>query len=126
MNKNDVLLSQIERFISYLKKLDDIDFNNLASGSMKIEFSKHIISNVEVEIDLSDAAYLIRELQYANTREEVIKLLEGHHLKKKNLEDILIYMDVHYNKKDNKQKLQSKIAEITVGSKLRSEAIKNK
>lgn len=126
MNKNDILLIQIERFIKYLKKLDDVDFNNLGLGLMKIEFTKRYLPNVDEQKEQSDTAYIYQELQQATTRDEVIALLEGRRLKKKDLEGILDYMDVHYNKRDNKQKLQSKIAEITVGSKLRFDAIKKK
>ena len=126
MNNNDILLFQIERFVKYLKKLNENDISNLGSGLMKIEFAKRYIPNVETQSARGDAAYFVKELQYANTRDEVIEVLERHQLKKKDLEGILNYMDVHYNKRDNKQKLLSKIAEITVGLKLRSDAIKNK
>lgn len=126
MNKNDILLIQIERFIKYLKKLDDVDFNNLGIGLMKIEFAKRYLPNADEQKEQSDTAYIYQELQQANTREEVIVLLEARRLKKKDLESLLDLMDVHYNKKDNKQKLQSKIAEITVGTKLRLDAIKKK
>ena len=126
MNKNDILLIQIERFVKYLKKLDDVDFNNIGSGLLKIEFAKRYISNVDDQKKQNDVSYVYQELQQVTTREEVIALLEGHRFKKKDLEGLLDYMDVHYNKRDNKQKLQSKIAEITVGSKLRFDAIKKK
>ena len=126
MEKNDVILTQIERFVKYLRKLDDRDINNLGLGLMKIEFAKRNISNADDTNDYTDIADFVKELQSINTREEVQVLLEGHSLKKKDLEYILNYMEVHYNKKDNKQKLLAKIAEVTVGSKLRSEAIKNK
>lgn len=126
MNNNDILLFQIERFVKYLKKLNEDDISNLGSGSMKIEFAKRYLTNVETQPGRNDAAHFVKELQYVNTRDEVIVLLERHQLKKKDLEGILNYMEVHYNKRDNKQTLLSKIAEITVGSKLRSNAIKNK
>lgn len=126
MNKNNILLIQIERFIKYLKKFDDEDLNNLGLGLMKIEFAKRNISNLDEPKKQSDAAYICQELQQAATREEVLTLLESHRFKKKDFEELLDYMEVHYSKRDNKQKLQSKIAEIAVGSKLRFDAIKKK
>lgn len=123
---NNVLLKQIELFVSYLKKLDVQDLCDLEDGRAKISFllQRELVS--DAVFDTVRYQQFVDELMTITSREQCKSYLEKNQLKRKDLEGILKCLGAGYNKKDNRDKLQSKVIENTVGKKLREDAIINK
>lgn len=124
--KNDVLLKQVELYIAFLKKLNISDISKLEEGTLKICFVKQQLSGSDASFDSFTYSQYVMEIQSKTTRDECLDYFEVTNLQKKDLEGILKYIGVSYNKKDNKYKLKKKIIENTIGKKLRDDAIINK
>lgn len=125
MNK-DVLLKQIELFLTYLKKLNEQDLYDLDEGLAKISFVIRKVSNDETAFDIFSFKQYVEDLLSMTSREQCEAYFEANRFQKKDLEGILSCIGVSYSKKDNKEKLQRKIIENTIGKKLRTDAIVNK
>lgn len=123
---DNILIKQLELFLTYLKKLNTQDLYQLEHGISKIGFVMQPASEVCAFTETEAYTHYVQELQLLTTREECIEYFDKLNLQKKDLEGILKCLCVPFNKKDNKSKLQSKIIESTVGKKLRDEAIINK
>lgn len=123
---NNVLIKQLELFLTFLKKLNSQDLKDLESGIIKIAFSKQHVEGDEFVKEMRSYEHYVWEIQLMFSRNQCIEYFDKLNLKKKDLEGILKCLGVPFNKKDNKSKLQSKIIESTVGKKLRDEAIINK
>ena len=123
---DNVLIKQLELFLTYLKKLNTQDLYQLEHGISKIGFVMQPVGEVCTFTETEAYTHYVQELQLLTTREECIEYFDKLNLQKKDLEGILKCLGVPFNKKDNKSKLQSKIIESTVGKKLRDEAIINK
>lgn len=123
---NSVLLRQVELFISFLKRLDESDIYGLENGTMKICFEKRPVVDANNIFDEFTYGQYLREVESMRSREECWAYFQKAKLKKKDLEGILQYLGVSFTKKDTKERLQSKIIENTIGTKLLSDAIINK
>lgn len=123
---NKVLIKQLELFIAYMKKLTPQDFCDLESGTAKISFSMQNVSDDDSIIGGVAYDQFVQELLSLTSREQCFNYFDKHNFQKKELEGILSCLGVTFNKKDNKNKLQSKIIENTIGKKLRTDAIINK
>lgn len=123
---DNILLKQIEQFISFLKKLHKDEIEALEIGSMKIEFVKCQSYTNSTNIDTIKYSQYVAEIEAKKTREECVDYFIKSQFLRKDLEGILKHLGVIFTKKDNKAKLQSKIIENTIGRKLRDEAIINK
>lgn len=124
--KNDVLLKQVELYISFLKKLNQSEIYDLEKGVLKINFVKQNLSEGDASFDSFTYSQYVMEIQSKTTRDECFDYFEMARLQKKDLEGILKYLGLSFSKKDNKYKLKKKIIENTVGKKLRDDAIINK
>ena len=124
--KNDVLLKQVELYITFLKKLNISEICDLEKGALKICFVKQHLSGSDASFDSFTYGQYVMEIQSKTTRDECFDYFEMTNLQKKDLEGILKYLGVSYSKKDNKYKLKKKIIENTIGKKLRDDAIINK
>lgn len=123
---NNVLLKQVELFISYLEKLNYNDIHDLQKGSLRIVFVKQKEDIKDSFIEDYTYGQYVDEIRLLTTREQCLNYFEKASFQKKDLEGILRHLGLSFNKKDNKNKLQSKIIENTIGNKLRKEAIINK
>lgn len=123
---NNVLIKQLELFIAYLKKLSSQDICDLENGVSKISFSLQRVSSLNPSVREVVYEQFVQELQLMTSREQCDDYFGKLNLQKKELEGILRSLGVAFNKKDNKNKLQSKIIENTIGKKLRTDAIINK
>lgn len=123
---NNILLKQIEMFVTFLKKLSYDELVELEKGSLKLDFVKRYSESTRVQFDSFTYGQYVKEIESKGTREECVSYLEMAHLQRRDLEGILKYLGVTFTKKDNKTKLQNKIIENTIGRKLRDDAIINK
>ena len=123
---DNVLIKQLELFLTYLKKLTAQDLYELEHGISKIGFVMQPVGEVCTFTETEAYTHYVQELHLMTTREQCMEYFDKLNLQKKDLEGILKCLGVPFNKKDNKSKLQSKIIESTVGKKLRDEAIINK
>lgn len=73
------------------------------------------------EINLAEIS---NRLQSFSSRDEGYKLLEDENLTKKQLEDLARLLLLPVNKQDNIERLEDKIIEFCIGSRLNSEAIR--
>ena len=123
---NDVLLKQVELYISYLKKFSISEICDLEKGVLRINYVKQHLSESDAIFDSFTYEQYVMDIQSKTTRDECFDYFEVTNLQKKDLEGILKYLGVSYSKKDNKYKLKNKIIENTIGKKLRDDAIINK
>ena len=123
---NNILLKQIELFVSYLKKLNVQDLCDLEEGRARISFVLQNESVSDAFFDTFQYQQYVDELMKMTSREQCVSYFEKNQLKRKDLEGILKCLGVAYNKNDNRYRLQSKVIENTVGKKLREDAIINK
>lgn len=124
--KNDILLRQIELYIAFLRKLSPNEIYDLESGTLSINFIKQYAQSTRNTFDSFTYGQYAGEIQRMSSREECLAYFKEANLQKKDLEGILKYLGVTFNKKDTKAKLQAKIIENTIGKKLRDDAIINK
>ena len=123
---NDVLVKQVELYIAFLKKLNYSEICDLEKGALKINFVKQHLLDGDVSFDSFTYGQYVTEIQSKTTRDECFDFFEMANLQKKDLEGILKYLGLSFNKRDNKYKLKKKIIENTIGKKLRDDAIINK
>ena len=123
---NDVLLKQVELFISFLKKLNHSEICELEKGALKINFAKQHLYESNENFDSFTYSQYVMEIQSKTSRDECFDYFEMANLQKRDLEGILKYLGLSFSKKDNKYQLKKKIIENTVGKKLRDDAIINK
>lgn len=121
--KNTDILPVIEKFIVFLKKQDEEVINGLINGNLSV---RHQIFETKNNNSLPTPTWIpgfVEELSSISARTECSAVIHGKNLKKKELVDILRFLDIPVSKQDTKLKLIVKITEGTVGRKIRSEAI---
>lgn len=114
------------------KKLSSEDFNNVLNGSSKLRLSidgaksKTTRSRASSSVEEFNIAAISEQLTQFSEREEAITYLKKVCPKKDHLKAIAKHLEVPILSKDTIPKIQQKIAEATVGHRLRSQAIQGK
>jgi len=76
-------------------------------------------------LDESTMIAIERKLNNASSREEGYSILKGCCKSKLDLQSLADHLDVSYYKNDSRLKLKNKIVQMTIGSRLNSDAIRN-
>ena len=112
-----------------LQAMNDKEFDLLLQGKGTLRFTpaREITHKSDVEHYLSaDADEVARQLDNANSREAAKGVLSA--IKHRRRKDFLLLVaqksDVHVEKRDSIAKIEQKLIETIVGSKLRTQAFK--
>ncbi len=113
-------------------KLSDKEINILESGDFEI--SLNIKKPMKPKKDLSSYAdvdstvikKICAELEQANSREDGLSILERHLKNKKELDLFAKSIDLAVMRSDKIDTIKNNIVDVTVGARLRSEAIQGK
>lgn len=132
-NKRD-LTDILEIIIELLDNISDKQFTKLLKGEGRlvyIEKETHKKSkNLKDEnVQINDSVYekLGNKIKLCKTREEAFDIMKNEPLikTKNNLLKLSEIMQIYANKKDKRERIEEKIVESLVGSKIRSDAIRN-
>jgi len=130
VSDKNLFLSEIERYIAFLKKLTPQEIEELAAGKKKVEFeiiqkrgAKKQRPQVSAQFDVVSVVQTLSEKQSREEIEDYFNLFE---INRKTLEEICRSQDIPFSKKDNIRMLKDKIIEEFIGFKLRSKAIQDK
>lgn len=127
----DDLANLFKVFSESLSNMNQKDFERLLKGDGKLVFATEEKTTItmeqhedEVEKELASIA---NRLNLFERREEALEYLTSSKVcyLKANLIKLASMLDIYINKSDNKNELLEKIVESTVGSKIRSKAIKD-
>lgn len=110
-----------------LKKLNEEDYRNIASGKAKLEINvinKGGKKKAEPKEE-PDLNHILRQLNSFKSREEGVQFLDSNCKTKKELTSLTKLIDIPVQKSDKVQLLKDKIIESTIGFRIRSAAIQN-
>ncbi|WP_294297601.1 hypothetical protein [uncultured Chryseobacterium sp.] len=127
--KEKVLIQEIEKYLTFLKKISQDDLNSLLKKEKEIIYhiqNKSTIKNKEILIDDEQIDKIINKLGSVEKREDGDIFIETLNLTRVDIENMLKKLDTHFTKKDSIIRLKNKLIESTIGFKLRSEAIQKK
>lgn len=128
--KDKVLIQEIEKYLTFLKKMSQEDFNSILKKEKEIIFEiknkQGFIKSKESLVSDGEIENIIVKLGSLEARDVGLKYLEELDLGRADIELILRKLDMPFLKKDSILKLNDKIIEGTIGFKLRSQAIQNK
>lgn len=128
--KDKVLIHEIEKYLTFLKKMSQEDFNSILKKEKEIIFEiknkQGFIKSKESLVSDGEIENIIVKLGSLEARDVGLKYLEELDLGRADIELILRKLDMPFLKKDSILKLNDKIIEGTIGFKLRSQAIQNK
>ena len=119
-----MLLDFVSVMNKFADELSDEQFKNLLRGKGRVVYIEdEAVENINETVDnrLYDYAMNINKL---NSREAAFTYIEELKLKKEELIEIGKLVNANVFKKDNKQRIIERIVEASVGTRLRSEAIK--
>lgn len=127
--KDRFLIQEIEKYLTFLKKISQDDIDALVKKKKEIVFEIREKQNVSKQKELAvrdeEIVAIIEKLGSLEKRDEGIVYLSNFILGRLDLEQILKKMDLPAFKKDSIQQLIDRIIENTIGFKLRSQAIQN-
>ena len=130
VSDKNLFLSEIERYIAFLKKLTPQEIEELAAGKKKVEFEIIQKRGAKKERPQVSARYdvvsVVQTLSEKQSREEIEDYFNLFEINRKTLEEICRSQDIPFSKKDNIRMLKDKIIEEFIGFKLRSKAIQDK
>ena len=110
--------------LSLLANLSEEDLEDLRAGTAKITVTRKASKDKVKPKNTELVDQTCEEINSFSTREEVIELLSDKKYKKDILIQIAQKYDAHINKsKDTRDKLISKIAEVSIGAKLRYDVL---
>ncbi|WP_204150447.1 hypothetical protein [Leptolyngbya sp. CCY15150] len=119
----------LQAFLKFLDEISEEEYEQFLSGELKLGFlseaqQKEKVFKGALEEDLQA---IIEQLQEITSREEAHKLLKSD--SRIRLKDDVIriakLLQVHVEKKDNREKIEARIVEFIVGVKLRNQAIQS-
>jgi len=130
VSDKNLFLSEIERYIAFLKKLTPQEIDELAACKKKVEFEIIQKRGAKKERPQVSARYdvvsVVQTLSEKQSREEIEDYFNLFEINRKTLEEICRSQDIPFSKKDNIRMLKDKIIEEFIGFKLRSKAIQDK
>lgn len=127
-NEMDLIVSLLRTLTKEVESLSPDDRNAVSEGKATIRIIVEPTltrerQSVPPPADYSD---LIRRLEGCSSREAVEELLQNEKLTKANLLSLTRQLKLPYQKEDKLSRLRERIAESTVGFRLRSQAIQGK
>lgn len=127
--KKNIYLSNFDKLSSFLKGLSENEIAELEKGKLELKFelTERTTSRKSKILNFDEFTIksLIDNLTKLNSREEGFNVLENKCSSKSDLESILLYLDVPFQKRDSASKLKDKIIENSIGYRLRSQAIQD-
>ncbi|MGA6118714.1 hypothetical protein [Sphingobacterium anhuiense] len=127
--KDKILIQELEKYLTFLKKISQDDLEALQKKKMEIVFEirekQRFVKSKEFLFTDEEIDNIIEKLGSIEKREDGIIYLNGLNLGRLDVERILKKLDLPTMKKDTIQQLFDKIIENTIGYKLRSKAIQN-
>lgn len=125
MDATKIIVAQVEKFLSFLKSLNENDLSALENGSQKIVFSlgnkKSSSSRNENGVSAAEIELIFQTLNSLESREQGFELIDN--LNRSTLEKLCRMAELSFTKKDPTPKLKNKIIEGTIGFRLNSKAI---
>lgn len=127
---NGIYESLLQKVIRDIKKLSDEDIGKIHAGERSYHqlLDKSNKSSRKSAPSNLDIEGVVKELNLCASYEEgeaILKKDRTPKLKKKDFQNILKYLNVHFTTKDTIPVLKEKIIENTIGYRIRSEAIQN-
>ena len=132
-NKRD-LINILEIITKLLDNISEKQFSKLLSGEGRLiyveeETRKKSKKLKDETVLIEDPVYekLGEKIKLCKTREEAFNIVKNEPLlkTKKNLFKLAEIMQIYANKKDKRERIEEKIVESLVGSKIRSAAIRD-
>ena len=130
MNK-EILSVGFRELSKEIKKLNDEDIAKIVGGQAELKLqivdktkilSQTTISNVEINVEITDIALKLNSM---TSNEEGMELLKKRCKVKADLQMLAQHLDIPFMTKDTISQLTEKIIESTIGYRTRAAAIQN-